>query len=87
MLMVQGRQCVYCKCILYLSTFSIDHILPLSLGGTHTIANIQLTCLDCNLQRRTKLNWKPREMRNHTWLCEFIDELHKPDPDEPTHYA
>lgn len=64
----QHRQCAYCKCILTLLTYSIDHILPLSLGGHHILSNIQLTCRDCNTKKRDQLNWKPREMRNFSYL-------------------
>lgn len=27
---------------------SLDHILPLSLGGAHSMANVQLAHLSCN---------------------------------------
>lgn len=30
---------------------SLDHILPLSKGGPHTMANVQLAHLDCNLRK------------------------------------
>ena len=33
---------------------SIDHIVPLSRGGSHTFENVQLTHLKCNKQKFTK---------------------------------
>ena len=27
---------------------SLDHIIPLALGGTHTLDNVQLACMGCN---------------------------------------
>jgi len=30
---------------------SLDHILPLSLGGSHTVDNVRITHLDCNVKR------------------------------------
>lgn len=30
---------------------SIDHIIPISLGGTHTLANVQAACMGCNRRK------------------------------------
>jgi 5-methylcytosine-specific restriction endonuclease McrA len=30
---------------------SLDHIVPVSLGGTHTWANVQLAHLRCNVSK------------------------------------
>lgn len=79
MLKEQGRQCAYCKRTLYLSTLSLDHILPLSLGGPHSASNLQLTCLQCNLEKGNKLNWKPRHMRNVSYPDELQEPLTQPN--------
>lgn len=34
---------------------SLDHIIPLSKGGTHTIDNVQLSHLKCNLQKSNNI--------------------------------
>ena len=34
---------------------SLDHIIPLARGGTHTKANVQCACLGCNIRKGTKL--------------------------------
>lgn len=33
---------------------SFDHILAWSAGGEHTLENLRLICLDCNVQRQAK---------------------------------
>lgn len=32
--------CVYCKCKVTEETATIDHVMPLSKGGTHTLDNL-----------------------------------------------
>lgn len=34
---------------------SIDHILPLAVGGAHTQENVRYTCLPCNLRKGAKV--------------------------------
>lgn len=46
----QRGKCAYCKCHIRLS-YHIDHIIPLSKGGSNWPANIQLTCPQCNLRK------------------------------------
>lgn len=50
----QRGECVYCGTDLS-GGFHRDHIIPLVLGGTHFVGNIQLTCPDCNVQKNAKL--------------------------------
>lgn len=46
-----GQQCVYCK-----EPFThIDHYIPLSRGGPHTLENVRPSCEQCNLQKSNKL--------------------------------
>lgn len=40
---------------------TIDHVVPLSLGGPHTTANTQCAHLVCNLRKNNKLALRPRE--------------------------
>jgi hypothetical protein len=48
----QSNSCYYCGCALI--TFSIDHKLPRSRGGTNKESNIVLTCGDCNHLKFTR---------------------------------
>lgn len=53
----QRRMCALCACKLKKSgenKFHMDHIQPLSKGGTNWISNIQLTCPGCNLKKNAK---------------------------------
>ncbi|MDD4390237.1 MAG: HNH endonuclease signature motif containing protein [Eubacteriales bacterium] len=49
----QKGKCVVCKCDI-LELYHIDHIMPLSLGGSNGPANIQLLCPTCNLMKWNK---------------------------------
>lgn len=39
---------------------SIDHIVPVSRGGRHTVGNLQTLCLPCNVKKanRTIMEWR-----------------------------
>ena len=43
-------ECVYCGVWLYGQEFHIDHIIPLSAGGTSNLSNLALSCPECNLK-------------------------------------
>lgn len=55
----QNYKCVYCGCDLLETGKHLDHILPLSRGGLHTITNIQYTCPTCNMSKgdKTEEEW------------------------------
>lgn len=50
--MTQEYRCAYCQSE---DPLSIDHIVPLSRGGSNWITNIQGLCLTCNLKKGSKL--------------------------------
>lgn len=49
----QGGLCAYCEAPLEM-LFHMDHMLPLSRGGTHAWENIAITCPRCNLRKSAK---------------------------------
>ncbi|MEH2467833.1 HNH endonuclease [Nostoc sp.] len=43
-----GMRCFWCGCSLTRETMTIDHYIPLSLGGNNKIKNLRLACVRCN---------------------------------------
>lgn len=58
----QGGICAYCLVSLF-DTYHIDHIVPISRGGSDGWENLALTCVDCN-QRKHLMS-----------VIEFMDRL------------
>lgn len=54
----QNEKCAYCGQRRKLKNMTVDHIIPLSKGGTDDISNLQCTCKMCN---RLKDNMLPHE--------------------------
>lgn len=53
-LLMAGRpwiECHYCGCRLTLLTLTLEHVMPLSMGGAMGIKNIVAACRACNLAR------------------------------------
>lgn len=50
----QNGQCVYCRADIR-ESFQVDHIMPVSKGGSNDPSNLQLLCKSCNLLKRDKL--------------------------------
>lgn len=47
-----GGRCVYCGST---ENLQIDHIIPFSKGGSSELANLQLLCRKCNLEKSNKI--------------------------------
>lgn len=43
-----------CLCCKQLKKLTVDHVIPLSKGGTHTLENVQPLCVDCNRSKNTR---------------------------------
>ena len=77
------RLCEYCRCSMDYSAqpFVIDHIVPISEGGTTTMENLAFACGGCNGHKYTKvqaLDPVSRELvslynpRTQKWLDNFV---------------
>ena len=53
-----GEQCEYCRAPEQFNTdpFSIEHIHPVSLGGSNDEDNLALSCLGCNLLKGVRID-------------------------------
>lgn len=51
-----GGGCEYCRLLEFASgvTFHIEHVIPLSAGGTTVISNLALSCPGCNLSKSSR---------------------------------
>src|SRR3954464_11632167 len=54
--------CVYCGQKVTLSSFTIDHVIPSSLGGQTTWENVVTACTTCNNRKGNK-RWKAGELK------------------------
>ncbi len=45
------KTCQYCGCELPMSELSIDHVIPLSMGGKTTWENVVCACTECNKKK------------------------------------
>lgn len=61
-----GERCIACESDEYLS---VDHVVPLSLGGENNVLNLQPLCLRCNMKKGARIvDFRTRE---------FIESLNK----------
>jgi 5-methylcytosine-specific restriction endonuclease McrA len=71
----RGR-CRYCLDKLTSKTFTVDHVLPSSAGGTNAFANLVACCKYCN---KYKGNTYPvtTEMRDTMWKAAYRRHQHR----------
>lgn len=43
---------------------TIDHIVPISKGGSHIFSNLTTSCRSCNSKKSNKLNWNAKKFYN-----------------------
>lgn len=53
-LVLQGGFCVYCKIEISNGNKHIDHITPISRGGSNGPENLQVLCRTCNMRKHDK---------------------------------
>lgn len=53
--------CFYCNDVFNSKLAHVDHVVPLSRGGQHSVTNFCVSCPKCNLSKNDKLveEWKP----------------------------
>lgn len=54
-----GWCCAYCRTSLTTATLEMDHVIPISKGGTNWPSNLVPACRPCNRRKSDKL-WRPR---------------------------
>ena len=47
--------CYYCGFECYRPQLHVEHVIPISKGGTHTVANVAKACGHCNQSKRDKM--------------------------------
>lgn len=60
----QNYKCYHCGVDLDFSkrnAVHLDHYMPLSKGGSHTIENVVWSCADCNIKKSSTVPSKPKE--------------------------
>lgn len=50
----RNKNCYWCNSKIIDSNYHIDHYVPLSKGGSHTIDNIVISCPACNIKKSNK---------------------------------
>ena len=58
-----GWLCFYCTKELTVKTATIEHVIPVALGGEHRIENLRLSCMNCNVKRGHEI----RKARGWNW--------------------
>lgn len=60
-----GWHCFYCGKELTESTATLEHVIPVALGGSQRLANLRLSCMNCNVRKghevRKARGWKWRK--------------------------
>jgi len=49
----QNNECFWCH--KKLKSYEMDHVIPLSKGGSHSIGNIVMSCSECNRTKSDRL--------------------------------
>ena len=54
-----GCSCQYCDTPLAVGDSTLDHVVPLSMGGSNTYDNVVISCGPCNFEKSNRV-WVPR---------------------------
>lgn len=61
----RDKKCLNCGSI---ENLTVDHIVPISKGGTNVLVNLQTLCESCNFRKGNQIQW--------SWLERIILALH-----------
>ncbi len=64
------NRCRYCKEKLTDKTFTVDHVVPVSGGGTDEFSNLVACCKYCNKMKGNKI--ADTEMVNAMWMAAYV---------------
>lgn len=51
----QDAKCFYCECSLKNKRINVDHVIPISKGGTNRSTNLVIACAQCNKEKNANL--------------------------------
>ena len=66
----QCEKCYFCKAIITLKTIEIDHLIPISKGGSNDYVNLAGCCSSCNKAKTNKTElefilWRKHRLKNY----------------------
>ena len=70
--------CYLCGKLLSHTSITIDHVIPISRGGSHTTENVRVACARCNSRKHNKL------LSELTWYCPGVLARFETNPDKAT---
>ncbi len=53
---IYGHQCAYCG--VNTDPLTMDHVIPIARGGTHTADNVVPACKGCNSSKKDRMPWE-----------------------------
>lgn len=68
--------CCFCECALSFKLATVEHIVPVSRGGTSDLHNLAISCSRCNTERGTQPFWT-YWLRHHSQLELFNNEANR----------
>jgi len=63
-LLARDPHCQYCRKPLSLEDSTLDHVIPLSKGGSSLIENLAVACGDCNNKKGNNINYRSKQWTN-----------------------
>lgn len=69
--------CQYCGISVKESEATLDHVLPVSLGGRASWDNLATACKPCNYKKANKTKMKPRQTPYRPDIWELIEKSRK----------